>query len=323
MVGAGWVSRYHLRAWARLADRARVVAIADPDSASLNERANEFDIAARYVTGEELVASEKLDAIDICTPREFHAPLIHLMAARGLPTICQKPLATDLSEARRLAADVAGRIPFMVHENWRHRRYYRRISEWLRDGVAGDIRQVHLEFLSSGMIPDASGERPALVRQPFLRSLDRLLVMEILIHHLDTLRFLLGEMVVRFAALSRSNEEIVGEDAAVIALSLQDGGAPVVVTGNLAVHGAPPAPSDHLRIVGSAGTLALQGNCLTLAGRTCATETFDLVETYQAAYDSTIAHFLDELGGGRHFETGFADNLNTLELVEAAYAAAG
>ncbi|MGO7800696.1 gfo/Idh/MocA family oxidoreductase, partial [Rhizobium ruizarguesonis] len=74
--------------------------------------------------------------------------------------------------------------------------YYRRLKAWLDEGLAGQIRQVQFEFLSSGMIADAEGNRPALVRQPFFRTQERLLVMEVMIHHLDTLRYLLGEMEV-------------------------------------------------------------------------------------------------------------------------------
>ena len=116
-------------------------------------------------------------------------------AARGLAVLCQKPLAPTLAAAEALVAAVGGAVPLMVHENWRFRAYYRRLREWLDDGHgSATVRQVQLDFLSSGMIPDDDGKRPALVRQPFLAGLERLLVMEILIHHLDTLRFLLGEL---------------------------------------------------------------------------------------------------------------------------------
>ena len=70
--------------------------------------------------------------------------------------------------------------------------------------------------------------------------------MEILIHHLDTLRFLLGELAVDAARLERTSEATRGEDVAAIALHRVADGVPVFVTGNLAVPGAPPLPSDAL-----------------------------------------------------------------------------
>lgn len=322
MIGGGWVSRHHLTAWKRLAPRAEVVAIADPDGEALSDRAAEFGIAATYPSAEALLAGEvALDALDICAPRAFHAPLVRLAADRGLPAICQKPLGVNLAEAEQLVADVGDRIRLMVHENWRFRAYYRRLAAWLREGVAGDIRQVRLAFLSSGMIADASGARPALVRQPFLRGLERMLVSEILIHHIDTLRFLLGDLDVRWAWLARSNGEIAGEDVATILFTRRSDGIPVTVTGSLAVHGEPPLPRDRLRIFGTDGTIDLDGSHLSANGRQALSQVFDADAAYQGAYDSVIAHFVECLKIGSAFETGPADNLKTLELVEAVYAA--
>lgn len=321
VIGAGWVSRHHLRGWRKQGEVAEVVALADPSPNVLRERAEEFGIGATYPTAEELIAAAAPDVLDICAPREAHAHLVRLAAAHGLPALCQKPLATDLAEAQALVRDVGHRVRLMVHENWRFRAYYRRIAEWLGAGAVGDIRQVHLEFQSSGMIADAEGRRPALTRQPFLRSLDRMLVTEILIHHLDTLRFLIGEMDVRSAWLERTNDEIVGEDLATILLTRRGDGIPVSIVASLAVHGAPPLPKDRLRIFGSEGTIELDGARLTAVGRLGANETFDPDETYQGAYDRTIAHFVEQLASDGQFETNPLDNLKTLALVEDIYAA--
>jgi predicted dehydrogenase len=239
---------------------------------------------------------------------------------RGIAVLCQKPMAATLSEAKALVADLGATRRVMIHDNWRFRATYRRIRQWLDAGVAGDIRRVQLDYLSSGMIPDATGQRPALVRQPNFAALERLLVMEVMIHHLDTLRFLLGELELVTARLARSNDDIVGEDIATLTLRTAEG-TPVLVDGNLAAHGEPPQARDQLRIYGSKATIVLDGYRLSCVGETTTTEDFDPALTYQGAYDSAIAHFLDTLEAGGQFETAPADNLKTLALVEAAYAA--
>jgi predicted dehydrogenase len=207
----------------------------------------------------------------------------------------------------------------MIHENWRFRAYYRRLKAWLDEGLAGEIRQVQFEFLSSGMIADAEGKRPALVRQPFFRTQERLLVMEVMIHHLDTLRYLLGEMEVVIARLERSNRDIVAEDVASVVLRRTSDGVLVTINANLAAHGALPTPRDHLRIFGTRGTLELNGNLLSAEGGRQGRESFDPDETYQGAYDATIAHFLDSLDGKVAMETSPGDNIKTLALVEDIY----
>lgn len=168
------------------------------------------------------------------------------------------------------------------------------------------------------MILDATGARPAITRQPFFRTLDRLLVAEVLIHHIDTLRFLLGELELVHARLERTHEEIRGEDVASILLKRRDG-IPIAITANLAVHGAPLLPKDHLCIFGADGTLLLDGAKLSAVGRQELREAYDPDTTYQDSYDSVIGHFLDCLENGSPFETSLADNLETLRIVEAAY----
>ena len=54
------------------------------------------------------------------------------------------------------------------------------------------------------------GQLPALVRQPMLAGLDRMLLMEVMIHHVDTLRFLIGAMQLTGARLGRNCGAIQG-----------------------------------------------------------------------------------------------------------------
>ncbi|KQU95221.1 Gfo/Idh/MocA family oxidoreductase [Devosia sp. Root105] len=319
MIGAGWVTGYHLPAWGRQRHRAKVVAIADPSAAATAQRAAEFGIPGSYASAEAMLAAEELDAVDICSPRETHAAMVRLAAARQLDILCQKPLGTDFAEAEAVVAGVAPPTRLMVHENWRFRAYYRVLKRWLDEGAAGEIRQVNFEFLSSGMLAGPDGLRPALVRQPFFRTQPRLLVMEVLIHHLDTLRYLLGELEVVAARLERSNAEIVAEDVAAVVLRRPSDGLVVNVTGNLAVAGAPPAPRDHLRIFGTRGTVELKGATLRLEAAVPRAEDFDPDATYQGSYDAAIGHFLDGLDTGKPFETAPEDNLRTLRLVEEIY----
>lgn len=322
LVGAGWVAQYHLPAWEK-AEGAEVVAICDPDPATLHARADRFGIAARHSSIEEMLDAGGLDALDIASPRKFHAGHVRAGAARGLPMLCQKPLGVDLAEAEALVSEIGDRVPLMVHENWRFRPYYRELRAWLAAGLVGDLVSVRLDFHSSGMIAGADGQRPALVRQPFFRGEQRLLVMEVLIHHLDTLRSLFGEFDLLGARLGRSNDEIIGEDSAILSLSRKGDAVPLAVSGNLAVHGAPPAPSDQLWIFGSAGTVYVDGSTLRLFGPRPREMQFDPGASYQTAYDDAIGHFVAGLTRGAAFETSAVDNLETLRLVEAAYQMSG
>jgi D-apiose dehydrogenase len=319
LVGAGWVTQHHLAAWGRLAGRAEVVAIADPDVGRARERARRFAIGAVHADAAAMFAAEALDAVDIAAPRELHAPLVRLAAAHGLAVLCQKPLATPLAEAQALVHDVqAAGVRLMVHENWRFRHWYRRIAGWLAQGRLGALRHAGMTLLCSGLLPDAEGRRPFIERQPFVARLERALVAEVLVHHIDTLRALLGELTLVDARLGRACPAMAGEDHASL-LFASAAGVPVHLLADLSVHGEPPGLVDRLLLVGERASVRLEGAQLRLLGPAPECIELDLGAGYQASYDAAIAHFVDALASGAPFETGPEDNLKTLALVERAY----
>lgn len=322
LIGAGMVSRHHLIAWADMPDRARVVAIADPSRENAERRADEFSISQIFADAEAMLAAIELDAVDIAAPRQFHAPLVRLAAKRGLPVLCQKPLAPDLQQAIELAAEVKNQTRLMVHENWRFRGYYRDAAAWLREGRIGAVKQAQLTLLTSGVLPGADGLRPALQRQPFMRGEKRMLVAEVLIHHLDTLRMLLGPLRVTAAGLSRTYSEMAGEDGAVIQMKAESGGT-VGVFASFAAHGFPAAQLDRLDILGATGSIRLDGPQLTCAGDSPGEKHYDLAVEYQGSYNRTIAHFVQSLRDNTPFETAPEDNIETLRLVEDCYRLSG
>ncbi|MBL8673132.1 MAG: Gfo/Idh/MocA family oxidoreductase [Alphaproteobacteria bacterium] len=318
LIGAGWVTQHHLDGWRALAARAHVVAVADPSDPARAARAREYGIAATYADAAAMLDREALDAVDVAAPREHHAPLCRLVAARGIPVLCQKPLAPTLAEAEALARDVAGKARLMVHENWRFRPHYRTVRRWIDAGRIGRLRNAALSIRTCGLLPDASGGRPALARQPFMAHEARMLVAEALIHHIDTLRFLLGPLTLDAARLGYGCSAIRGESDATMLFSGADGIAATLV-GDFAAHGHPPILRDRLEIQGTTGAIRLDATGLELSGPSPERVAVDFDAEYKASYRDTIAHFLDRLDDGGPFETAPEDNLETLRLVERAY----
>jgi predicted dehydrogenase len=318
MIGAGWVSQHHLDAYQQLSERAQVVAIADPLAKARVQRAQTYAIPATYATAAEMLDRERLDAVDIASPRETHVAMCELAAARGLPILCQKPLAPTLGEAQTLVRNLPPSVRLMVHENWRFRPHYRLIARWLNEGLIGKVRQASMTILTSGLLPDADGRLPAVERQPFFATLDRLLVMEVMIHHVDTLRFLLGPLEFEGANLGHSCPGVRGEDRATLLMSSASGAA-VVLNGDFMAPGYPAAQFDRLEILGERGAIRLVETTLQLINDSPVSQTVDLDANYKASYRGAIAHFVDCLASGAPFETSPKDNLETLKLVEDAY----
>jgi predicted dehydrogenase len=318
LAGAGWVTEHHLDAWSSLKDRAAVVAVADPRRHAAEEMAERYGILAVFDSVDQMLRRTSLDAIDVAAPREHHVPICRMAAARGLAILCQKPLAPTLGEARELVAEIGGEVRLMVHENWRFRPHYRLIRSWLEQGRIGTVRTAVLRILTSGLVPDERGALPALVRQPMMVDLERMLLMEVMIHHVDVLRFLLGPLVLQGARMGKACPEIKGEDRATLFLGGPHGSA-VSLIGDFMAHGCSPVQSDWLEIYGSKGAVRFRGSKVRLTAAVEESVTIDLAADYKASYRGAIAHFLDRLADDGPFETSPEDNLETLAIVEAAY----
>lgn len=322
LVGAGMISAHHLIAWSRVPD-ARVVAVVDPDLPRAAARAAEFGVPRHCASLDELLGSqEELDALDVASPRETHAPLVRQAAERGLHVLCQKPLAPTYAEAEALVHDVDGRIRLMVHENWRFRPYYRQVAAWLSEDGFGGLTSGTISVRNAGLLPGPDGLYPALERQPFFRTEERLLVAEVLIHHIDVARWLFGPLRLVASRLLRTSDVVAGETAATI-LFETDAGAPVLIEGHLTCPGYPAAGRDRVELIGDWASITLAEDHLRIRGPRNETLVYDHAAAYQQSFDATIRHFVRALRSGDPFETAPEDNLKTLRLVEDSYRMAG
>lgn len=319
--GAGAISVFHLTGW-RQTPGVEIVAVCDPVPEKARARAGEFGVANVYADFTEMLERERPDAVDIVTPVGTHAPLTRIAADHGVHVMCQKPMTPMVAEAEALVRDVGERVRFMVHENFRFRPHYVEARRWITAGRLGEIRQARLTVRSGGMLSQA-GETPALLkRQPYLQAFPRLLIFEVLIHHLDVLRALLGPLTILSARVARVNPSLAGEDVAVIVLS-GEGGLTGVLDGNISAAGYPALPIDRLEVMGSTATLLFDTDRLLMVGSGEPPVSFDLQKNYQASFTNAIQEFIRGLRTGEPFQTDRLDNLETLRLMESCYVTAG
>ncbi|OHC43304.1 MAG: hypothetical protein A2092_01575 [Rhodobacteraceae bacterium GWE1_64_9] len=322
IAGAGAISQFHLIGW-QAQPGVQVVAIADPDRARAEAQAARFGISAVYADTAEMLAREALDAVDIIAPVGLHAPLVRLAADAGVHVMCQKPMTPTVAEAEALIADVGDRVRFCIHENYRFRPHYAEVRDWIAQGRIGTVQHVRLVMRSASMVAP-EGETPFLLgRQPYLAEFPRLLIFEMLIHQMDALRAMLGELDVVSAEVSRTNPALKGEDAGVIVMRQRAGGATVVLDGNISAMGYPPLPTDRLEVIGSKDTLILDRDEIYLVSDPAQRSKHDLTANYQACFSGLIGSFVTGLRAGTAFPTDRLDNVETLRLMESAYRASG
>ncbi|APW39128.1 NAD-binding oxidoreductase [Rhodoferax koreense] len=322
VLGCGMISADHFTAWARC-QGAQVVAVCDPMIDRARARAGQFDIRAAYDSPGAMIAAESLDLIDIITPRETHAAMVRLAARDGIHALCEKPLCPTYAEAQALVEEVGGRIRVMVNENWRYRAYFRQIAEWLQAGKLGTVTLARLALWRSSMLPRAEdGRVHALTRQAFLAREARVLIAESLIHEIDVVRALFGEVEVLACSTGRACGEIIGEDSASLLLRTADG-LTVSLDGVMTAAGHETRAPDRLEIAGTRCSVVLEGAVLKLIGAEQQTIVYDEAEVRQNCFNASIQHFVDQVKGGGPFWTSAQDQLGSLRVMEEAYRLAG
>ena len=106
IVGAGNIAtNAHMPAYAAC-DKAEVVAVADLNLERAEAFAKRFGIPHAYASVEELLANEDIDAVDVCTWNNGHAPVTIAAAKAGKHILCEKPFADSLEHALEAKAAV-------------------------------------------------------------------------------------------------------------------------------------------------------------------------------------------------------------------------
>jgi predicted dehydrogenase len=138
-----------------------IAGIASRDLGRAQAAAKTLGIARAYGSYEELLADPEIEAIYNPLPNEEHVPWTLKALADGKHVLCEKPIALDAEEARKLidARDRSGKLvaeAFMVrfHPQWR------RARELARDGTIGDVQAIQTFFSYRLLDPDNVRNRP-------------------------------------------------------------------------------------------------------------------------------------------------------------------
>ena len=309
IIGCGWFAENHRQAWLRIPG-VEIVAAADQHM----DRARRFAKRA-YGSAEELFANEQLDFVDIATHADSHLPLVQLAVERKIPTICQKPIAPDWDRAVKLveAAESAG-VRLMIHENWRWQPWYRAAHEMIARGDIGAPIGYGFRYRRR----DGLGDEP-YTEQAYFRKEPRLIVHVTLVHHMDTARFLFGEIDSVYAQASRRNPRIVAEDQAIIVLSHQNG-VHGWVDGHRFQDPHPDGPAmGDAFLEGELGVISILATGDLYRNNVLVRKNDVTVGCLGDSVRATQAHFISCLQNGSPFESDGRSYLRTFAAVEAAY----
>jgi len=323
VLGCGFWSHYQISGWKEL-EGLELVALYNRTLSKAELVAEKFNIPAVYDDPGKLLKKEKLDFVDIITDVDTHLRFTKMAAKRGLDVVCQKPMASSWSDARKLVeACKKNKVKLFINENFRWQAPIRRVKKIMESGIIGDVFKARVSFCSAF---------PVFDNQPFLAELEQFILTDIGSHILDVCRYLLGDANLLYCQTKRVNPKIKGEDIANVLMEMKNGSHCIVEMSYASRLEKEVFPQTLVLAEGTRGSVKLDPDFEIKI----TTEEGTVVEIVKPVMypwldpDYAVVHssivdaqrdILEGLRGGKAETTG-RDNLKTIKLVYSSYKSA-
>lgn len=198
VIGCGSISKY--RHIPEYADHKNVelVAFVDPVIERAQQFADQFGAKA-YADHETMLAEIKPDAVSVCTPNAYHAPISIDAAKAGAHVLVEKPMAVTDEEAEAMinAASDNG-VYLMVGHNQRFMPPHMKAKQILESGLLGKV----LTFRTTFGHPGPEGWSADGANSWFFRKEEALMgaMGDLGVHKSDMIRWMLNDEVVEVGA---------------------------------------------------------------------------------------------------------------------------
>ena len=101
----------------------------------------------------KLIARDDIDVVDICVPNNLHAEIAIAAAKAGKMILCEKPLAMNGSEGKKMVAAVEkAKVPNMVWYNYRRVPAVTLAKQLIDEGRLGKVFHYRAKFLQDWTI---------------------------------------------------------------------------------------------------------------------------------------------------------------------------
>lgn len=321
VVGVG-IGRSHLRGYSQVPDRFEVVAVCDVDADRARPVAEEYGVSRVVTDLAELLRTDELDAVDLCTPPHLHFAQIQQVLVAGKHAICEKPLVSSLREVDELArAESSSGRRIMPIFQYRFGHGMQKLKTLIAEGVAGTA------YLAT--VETAWRRRPEYYAVPWRGkwATERGgALLSHAIHNHDLLCYVLGRPRRLWAYATTRVNRIEVEDCAAIALEMADGsaassgvtlGSAEEITRHRFSFSGLVAESNTRPYTNSGDPWTFQGDTPELNDRIQATlAKFQLLPEH---YAGQFYRFYDALQRGTELPVTLADARLSIELITAMY----
>lgn len=166
VIGLGIMGEQYTRIY-QAHPMAEITAVCNRGQARLDEIGDKYGVKTRYTNYEDLLADRSVDAVCVATPDFAHYRPVKAALEAGKHVLCEKPFATDLSEADEMLRLSRGRPQQKLQVAFNHRwlsSYYHGFASIRRgeigNPVAGYARKNDTIWVATEMIDWAAKTTP-------------------------------------------------------------------------------------------------------------------------------------------------------------------
>jgi predicted dehydrogenase len=293
-----------------------IAAVAEPDPRRLAAHTELLQGIRQVSDYQELLASDDVDGVIVCAANSRHKPIVLDCARKGVPILCEKPIATRTEDAREMLAICdAHDAPLGICFPVRFSEPLRRANAVIREGRLGQV--IAVKATNRGTMPGEWFVDPKLSGGGA--------VMDHTVHVVDALRWLFDAEFTRvFAHAATRLHNIPVEDVGLLTLEMSN---EVFVSLDASWsrpnHSYPIWGDVNLEIVGTSGILELQLFPWTLSYYSEQTGKH-WVEACDGDLNlRLLENFVMSIQGTTELSATGEDGLRALEVVEAAYKSIG
>jgi predicted dehydrogenase len=307
VVGTGLaVERLHLPALKRLKDRFVLQACAGRDAAKARAFAKRHGFLGSEGKAEALLKRKDVDALLLCLPIELNAAWALKALRAGKPSLCEKPVAAERSQARKLmaAASAKGAPLMMVAENYVFWPHMAAAVDIVSRGKLGAVRLALVHHVQDAR---RSGEWLTAWRtKPRFKGG---FVLDGGVHWAALLNRILGQPKRVHAAPSLFDKGLPPMDAAAALIEYKSGARALWATAYSASAGPEPLLSVH----GDQGSLAIYWD--RAEWRQAASEGVKVLRSPMDSYEAEWRHFHDALTRGTRLGYSLGQAVDDLDLM--------
>ncbi len=281
VIGSGRAGMIHASNFAKNIPGAMIAAVVDPVEEVARNSADELGINTYYLTHEQALENDKIDAYVVVSPTKFHVDIVEAVASQKKHIFCEKPMAMNEEECERMiAAARENQVKLQIGFMRRFDAGFVHAKEIIDSGEIGDVVMVR------------SNTRGPSIPRPWMYDIRKSNgpLAEVNSHDIDTMRWFTGsEFQTLYAVGGNYRCQDAKEewpdfyDNVVMAASFENG-----MQGLLdGAQGVGYAYDAHVEVIGTKGSIqlgSLKGQRLVICNSESKMGKYPLIDSWRGLF---------------------------------------